>query len=68
MKTCNCREHEHWNPASILHPVDLWVIIQVQGAPLLAKRSRLLESRADDRVYQDKNGTEYRGMFLWMYP
>jgi hypothetical protein len=75
--------NRHWNLAERLHPVDLFVYIQVpagsvfefEGADFVtsketivrAKRETFLEKREHPRVYICEDGAKYVGEFKWAY-
>lgn len=73
----------HWNLPERLHPVDLFVMIEVPAGTafeldgsryeteevcvIRAKREAFLENRDQPRVYVCEDGAQFTGEFRWAY-
>lgn len=67
MPVCDCQLAFVGNPPALLHPVDLWVEILVDGEWVKAIRDQFLESKNHDRTYRCENGEILQGQFNWRY-
>lgn len=59
---------EQFNNPGRLPPVDTWLIINVNGVQMRAKRTGYIASRNDALEYELTDGSTISGRFEWIYP
>lgn len=58
----------HLNPDSLLPPVGCWLLIEVNGELIKAKRTGYVKTKLDPLEYITETGDILTGHFRWTYP
>lgn len=58
----------HWNRAEDLPPVDLWLLVKIDGNTAYARRTSHIENRKREMEYQLASGQLITDRLEWTYP
>lgn len=58
----------HLNPSSLLPPDGCWLLIEVDGELIKAKRTGYVKTKLDPLEYVTETGDNLTGHFRWTYP